>query len=71
MSSTPKAVITDLTTEKGGELEVREFASLPRDCWQISYAHQKSCSSSCDPLYSIMLECKLVQRSSDTFVQDV
>lgn len=71
MSSTPKAVISDLTKEKGGEIEVRGFASLPRDRRQVSYARQKSGSSSCDPLYSIMLECKLAQGSSDTFVQDV
>ena len=70
-SSTLKAVISDLTKEKGGEIEVRSFASVPRDRRQVSYARQKSGTSKCDPLYSIMLECKLAQGYSDMYVQDV
>ena len=41
VSSTPKAVITDLTREKGGELEVRGFASLPCDCRQMLCSSEK------------------------------
>lgn len=44
---------------------------LPRDCRQVSYARQKQHTGHCDPLYSIMLECKLAQGSSNVFVQDV
>lgn len=70
-SSTPKAVVSELTRERGGEIEARGIALLPRDCRQVSYARQKQTTSTCDPLYSIMLECKLAQGTSSVFVQDV
>ena len=70
-SSTPKAVVSALTRERGGELEARGIALLPRDCRQVSYVRQKQHTGHCDPLYSIMLECKLAQGSSNVFVQDV
>ena len=69
--STPKEVITEMTREKGGELEARGFGTLPRDRRQVSYARQRSYSTNHDPLYSIMLKCKLAQGSSGTFVQYV
>lgn len=53
------------------QLEAKGFGSLPRDRRQVSYARQRSYCTSHDPLYSIMLECKLAQGSSGTFVQDV
>ena len=67
-SSTPKAVVSALTKERGGEIEARGIALLPRDRRQVSYAKS---TSSCDPLYSIMLECKLAQGTTNVFVQDV
>ena len=70
-SSTPKAVVSEMTRERGGEIEARGIAVLPRDCRQVSYARQKQRTTQCDPLYSIMLECKLAQGSSNVFVQDV
>ena len=70
-SSTPKAVVSELTRERGGEIEARGIALLPRDCRQVSYARQKQSTSTCDPLYSIMLECKLAQGTASVFVQDV
>ena len=70
-SSTPKAVVSQLTRERGGVIEARGMATLPRDCHQVSYAHPKQGTSSCDPLYSIMFECKLAQGTSGVFVQDV
>ena len=70
-SSTPKAVVSQLTQERGGEIEARGLALLPRDCRQVSYARQKQSKTTCDPLYSIMLECKLAQGTSNVFVQDV
>ena len=57
--------------ERGGEIEARGMATLPRDCRQVSYARPKQGTSSCDPLYSVMLECKLAQGTSGVFVQDV
>ena len=44
---------------------------LPRDCRHVSYARQKRTTNACDPLYSIMLECKLAQGTSSMFMQDV
>lgn len=41
-SSTPKAVVATVTKEKGGEIEVRGMASLPRDRRQVSYVRQKN-----------------------------
>ena len=69
--STPTAVISKLTKEKGGEIEARGIGTLPRDRRQVSYARQKQTRGTCDPLYSIMLECKLAQGTSSIFVQDV
>ena len=37
----------------------------------MSYARQKQTRGTCDPLYSIMLECKLAQGTSSLYVQDV
>ena len=70
-SSTPKAVVSEMTRERGGEIEARGITILPRDCRQVSYARQKQCTTHCDPLYSIMLVCKLAQGFSNVFVQDV
>ena len=70
-SSTPKAVVSALIRERGGELEAQGIALLPRDCRQVSYARQKQHTGHCDPLYSIMLECKLAQGSSNVFAQEV
>lgn len=55
----------------GGEIEARGIATLPRDCRQVKYAQQKKTAKTCDPLYSIMLECKLAQGTTEVFVQDV
>ena len=69
-SSTPKEVLSQVTREKGGEIESRGIALLPRDCRQVSYARKKP-AKDCDPLYSVMLECKLAQGTASIFVQDV
>ena len=71
VSSTPKAVVSEIGREAGGELEVRSIASVPRNSRQVSYARYKGGTNNCDPLYSVMLECKLAQGTSDVFVQDV
>ena len=70
-SNTPKAVISTIGREAGGQLEARSIASVPRDSRQVSYARHKGGTKNCDPLYSVMLECKLAQGTSDVFVQDV
>ena len=58
-------------TRERGEIEARGIGILPRDCRQVSYARQKQGTTHCDPLYRIMLECKLAQGSSNIIVQDV
>ena len=47
------------------------MASIPRDRWQISYACQSKQAKDTNPLYSVMLECKLARGTSKIFVQDV
>jgi uncharacterized glyoxalase superfamily metalloenzyme YdcJ len=64
-------VVSELTRERGGEIEARGIALLPRDCRQVSYACQKQTTSTCDPLYSIVFECKFAQGTASVFVQDV
>ena len=44
---------------------------MPRNRPQVSYARKRQNSAHPDPLYSIMLECKLSQGTSNEFVQDV
>ena len=67
----PKQAIDILTKEQGGELKAHGAASLPRDRRQVKYARQHQQVKDTNPLYSIMLECKLAQGTSQIFVQDV
>ena len=70
-SHTPKDAVSILTTEQGGELQASSAASLPRSRCQIKYARHHQHNKDCNPLYSVMLECKLAQGKSEAFVQDV
>ena len=70
-SHTPKDAVSILTREQGGEICARGAASLPRDRQQIGYARAKKKARDPNPLYSVMLECKISQGRSDLFVQDV
>ena len=67
----PKQAIDILTKEQGGELEAHEAASLPCDWRQVKYARQHQQVKDTNLLYTIMLECKLAQGTSQIFVQDV
>ena len=67
----PKAAVDILTKEQGGDVEAKSAASLPRGCRQISYARHERRRKDVNLLYSIMLECKTAQSSSQMFVQDV
>jgi len=66
-----RETINVLMMEKGGEVYARGAACVPCDSRQISYLHDKKCTKDPNPLYSIMLECKLAQRKEEIFVQDV
>ena len=67
----PKEALNTLIMEKGGEIYANNAASLPRDGRQISYARGKNHMKDSNPLYSIMVECKLAQEKADIYVQDV
>ena len=67
----PKEALNTLILEKGGENYAKNVASLPRDSRQISYAREKKHMKDPNPLYSVMLECKLAQGKADIYVQDV
>ena len=67
----PKEELNTLILEKGGEIYAKNVASLPRDSRQISYAREKKHMKDPNPLYSVMLECKLSQGEADIYVQDV
>lgn len=70
-SHTPKSAIDVLTMEQGGELHARSASSLPCNRRQIKYAHEGKSAKDPNPLYSIMLQCKLAQGKLDVFIQDV
>lgn len=70
-SHTPKVAVDFLTKEQGGEIGAKSAASLPRNRRQIAYARGQKQTKDPNPLYSIMLECKLSQGKADSFVQDV
>ena len=57
--------------EQGGEVNVRGAGCVPRDGRQVSYYREKKQNKDTNPLYSVMLECKLAQGKAEVFVQDV
>ena len=67
----PKKALATLTKEQGGEIMASGASVLPRDRRQISYSRQMTNAKNVDPLFSIMLECKLAQGSNLVYVQDV
>jgi hypothetical protein len=50
---------------------ITSSASVPRNRRQVNYLKKKSNLKDPDPLYSLMLECKLQQGKADSFVIDV
>lgn len=67
----PMEAINNLMMEKGGEIYAKSAACVPRDSRQIGYLREKKCTKDPNPLYSIMLECKVAQGKAEIFVQDV
>jgi len=65
-----RETINALMMEKGGEVFARGAACVLHDSRQISYLRDKKCTRDPNPLYSIMLECKLAQGKEKIFVQD-
>ena len=70
--ATPKHVIQAVTSEQGGEINVRGAVFLPRNRQQVAnFRRTIAKPEDKDVLYSIMLECKLAQGKGELFVQDV
>ena len=67
----PKAAVSTLTKQEGGELSTNP-CDVPRDRQQIGNLRRTTISrKSPDVLYSVMLQCKLAEGTSDSFVRDV
>ena len=69
-TKSPKEVIAIMTNKEGGELYASP-SDVPRNRQQISNIRRKQKEKHPDVLYSIMLQCKLAEGSSDAFVRDV
>ena len=70
--STPKHIVQAVTSEQGGEINARGAPFLPCNRQQVAnFQRTVAKSEDKDILYSIMLECKLVQGKGELFVQDV
>ena len=65
----PQKVVAIMTNKEGGELYASP-SDVPRNRQQISNIRCKQ-KKHPDVLYSIMLQCKLAEGSSDAFVRDV
>ena len=70
-SHTPKAAVIALTKEQDGEIGARSVSCLPRDRQQISNIRRSKVQKDPNVLYSVMLECKMVQGRHGAYVCDV
>lgn len=70
ITKSPKEVVAIMTNKEGGELYASP-SDVPRKRQQISNVLRKQKEKHPDVLYSIMLQCKLAEGSSDAFVRDV
>ena len=67
----PSSAIRIATEECGGELQARGMSHLPRNLQQMkNYRRSGQCKDT-NVLYSVMLQCKLVQGTADAFVRDI
>jgi len=57
--------------QQGGELMARGLNKLPRNSQQIRNYHPSETKKDTDVLYSVMLQCKLSEGKSDSFVRYV
>ena len=64
-----KKVVEKVTTEKGGEIEVRSAAFLLHDKQQVKrFRRGFAKDRDINVLYSLMMDCKLSQGKNETFV---
>ena len=70
-SNKPREAIYRATQECGGELEAKGMSHLPRNVQQIKNYRRSGHSKDSNVLYSVMLQCKLAEGTSEAFVRDV
>ena len=67
----PTEALYKATQDGGGELEATGMQKLPRNLQQMKNYHRTGYSKDQNILYSVMLQCKLTDGTSDAFVRDV
>ena len=70
-SNKPREAIYLATQECGGELEAKGMSHFPRNVQQIKNYRRSGHSKDSNVLYSVMLQCKLAEGTSEAFVRDV
>ena len=70
-TSRPTEALYKATQECGGELEATGMQKLPRNMQQMKNYCRTGHSKDQNILYSVMLQCKLTDGTSDAFVRDV
>ena len=70
-TSKPSEALQKATKDGGGELEAIGLQKLPRNIQQMKNYCRTGHSKDHNVLYSVMLQCKLTEGTSDAFVRDV
>ena len=70
-TSRPTEALYKATQECGGELEATGMQKLPRNLQQMKNYRRTGHGKDQNILYSVMLQCKLTDGTSDAFVRDV
>ena len=69
--NTPNTAMHKAVQQQGGELMAIGLNKLPRNSQQIRNYRRSETKKDTDVLYSVMLQCKLSEGKSDSFVRDV
>jgi len=67
-TSKPTEALYKATQQFGGELEATGMQKLPRNIQQMKNYRRSGSSKDQNILYSVMLQCKLTDGTSDAFV---
>ena len=68
---TPSKAVAIMTSQLGGEVNIKGAGSVVRDQMQVKNFRRKSTTKEDNALHAILLECKLAQGKSDAFIRDV
>ena len=69
--STPKPSVEAAVKQQGGEMHARGLNKLPRNVQQMKNYRRSEVKKDGDVLYSVMLQCKMSEGKSSSFVRDV